>query len=318
MSAASASTATATTATARTLVDPNAAEPPAPAYVGRFAPSPTGRLHAGSLLAAVGSYLDARHRAGRWLVRIEDLDEPRVVPGSADDILRTLAAFGLGWDSEVCYQSRHLERYADALARLRNAGLTFECSCSRRRHAEPEELGYPGTCRGGPTRAGPTATRFRIERDVELEDRIQGTYRSSARQLGDVVIRRRDGRYAYQLAVVVDDAAQGVTHVVRGADLLPSTGWQIELQRALALPRPEYAHLPLVLEPDGSKLAKIKRSVPIDPRGAGALLHSSLVLLAQQPPAELAREAPATILAWAVQHWRPAALHGVRTVRAPG
>jgi len=313
VSGASASTATATTATAS---GPGPARDRA-AYVGRFAPSPTGRLHLGSLLAALGSFLDARHAHGRWLVRMEDLDSARVVPGCAAQILRTLEAFGLEWDGEVLYQSGRLGEYGAALERLRAAGLTFECSCSRRARAAGEDRGYPGTCRGGPRGTGPTATRLRIDRDVRFEDRLQGEYRMSARQLGDVIIRRRDGVYAYQLAVVVDDAAQAVTDVVRGCDLIDSTGWQLELQRALALPQPRYAHLPLVVESGGEKLAKARRSVPLEPRSAGPLLYLTLELLAQRPPPELARATPAALLAWAIPHWNPAALKGVRRVRAP-
>ena len=315
MSGASASTATATTATADGRGDASARAP----YVGRFAPSPTGELHLGSLLAALGSYLDARHHGGRWLVRIEDLDRPRVIPGSAAQILRTLEAYGLTWDHEVLYQSARIERYAAAARRLTHLGLTFECSCSRRRLQELEERGYPGTCRNGPTVAAPTATRFRIDREacVQFEDRLQGPSTASGAELGDVIIRRRDGLYAYQLAVVVDDAEQGVTEVVRGADLLPSTAWQIELQRALGLARVRYAHLPVVVEPDGSKLAKVRRSAAAAPRQPAAQLLTLLGRLRQDPPSELAGEPPGTVLDWAVRHWDPGALRGVKTVPAP-
>jgi glutamyl-Q tRNA(Asp) synthetase len=271
------------------------------------------------LLAALGSFLDARHHGGRWLVRIEDLDRARVVPGSAAQILRILEAYGLTWDGEVLYQSARIEHYAAAARRLTRLGLTFECSCSRRRLQELEERGYPGTCRDGPTAAGPTATRFRIDRAdcVQFEDRLQGSSTASGAELGDVIIRRRDGGYAYQLAVVVDDAEQGVTDVVRGADLLPSTAWQVELQRALGLSRARYAHLPVVVEPDGSKLAKARRSAAADPRQPAAQLLTLLGWLNQAPPSELAGEPPGTVLEWAARHWNPDALRGVKTVPAP-
>jgi glutamyl-Q tRNA(Asp) synthetase len=305
VSGASASTATATIATAS---DPTA-------YVGRFAPSPTGALHLGSLLAAVGSFLDARRRGGRWLVRMEDLDAPRVLPGCAANMLRTLEAFGLSWDGAVEYQSAHLARYAAALDRLSCLGLTFQCSCSRR-----ERLGaggYPGTCRAGPTRRGPTATRLRVaDAEVCFEDRVQGGCRFSLRERGDVIVRRRDGAFAYQLAVVVDDAAQGITDVVRGADLLDSTPWQMALQEALGLAVPRYAHLPLVVEPGGGKLAKSRRSVALDATAVTVQMHRALQLLGQDPPAELKLTPVGELLTWAVSHWSLEGIQGVRQVRA--
>jgi glutamyl-Q tRNA(Asp) synthetase len=262
-------------------------------------------LHLGSLLAAVGSYVDARSRGGRWLVRMEDLDHARIVPGSADEILRALEAFGLSWDGEVQYQSRRTPLYAEALESLRAGGLTFECSCSRRELAT-EESGYPGTCRDGPRRPGDTATRLRVDETatISFDDRFQGPIAQPMGKLGDVIVRRRDGVFPYQLAVVVDDALQEVTDVVRGADLLESTGWQIALQRALRLPTPRYAHLPLLLEHSGEKLSKSRRSVALDARQAGVELLSALRLLGLSPPAELAGAAPATLLQWAMTCWR--------------
>jgi glutamyl-Q tRNA(Asp) synthetase len=287
-------------------------------YIGRFAPSPTGSLHLGSLLAAVASYLDARAQAGQWRVRIEDIDNPRVIPGSADDILRTLDAFGLHWDGAVEYQSHRIAHYQHALESLRSQGLVFECSCSRRELAGQEESGYSGICRKGPKRPGPTATRFRIDdsKHLTFQDRIQGTCDFDLKALGDVVIRRRDGLFAYQLAVVIDDAAQGITDIVRGADLLTSTAWQMEIRSALNLPDIHHAHLPLVVEPNGTKLAKSKRSVPVDPAAAGDLLFLVLQLLRQNPPAEL-RGRSADALAWGITHWNPALLHAVQEVRLP-
>jgi glutamyl-Q tRNA(Asp) synthetase len=286
------------------------------AYVGRFAPSPTGPLHLGSLLAAVGSFVDARHHRGRWLVRMEDLDATRVIRGCADDMLRTLESFGLHWDAAVEYQSTRTERYREALEELRARNLTFECSCTRQERSP--RGAYPGTCRAGPRHAGPTATRFLVGGGrIEFQDRIQGATAFELGQLGDVVVRRRDGVFAYQLAVVVDDALQGVTHVVRGADLLDNTPWQLTLQRALGLPAPSYAHLPLVVEARGGKLAKSRRSLALQPAAAGVLLHQVLTLLGQDPPVELKFELPQSILSWATKHWRPRALAAVREVPAP-
>jgi glutamyl-Q tRNA(Asp) synthetase len=286
-----------------------------PAYRGRFAPSPTGKLHLGSLLAALGSFLDARAQGGVWRVRMEDLDRERVVPGCAAQMLRTLEAFGLHWDDAVEYQSARAAHYEQALAQLRAAGLTFECSCSRRERTD--EGGYPGTCRAGPRGTGPTATRFRVAaRTIAFLDRVQGACQFDLAARGDVIVSRRDGVCAYQLAVVVDDAAQGVTDVVRGADLLDSTPWQVALQEALGLPPVRYAHLPRVTEPDGAKLAKSRHSVALDPAGAPALLCRTLKLLRQAPPAKLELELVGTILQWAIQHWQIAPLQGVREVRA--
>ena len=247
---------------------------------------------------------------------MEDLDVQRVIPGCADQILRTLEAFGLNWDGTIEYQSARSGEYAHALARLAALGATFECSCPRR--ARDPESGYPGTCRSGPTRSGPTATRFRVEdRVVSFEDRAQGTCRFALRERGDVIVRRRDGAFAYQLAVVADDARQGVTDVVRGADLLDSTPWQLALQAALSLPTPRYLHLPLVVEPTGAKLAKSRRSVALNGAQAAPQLHLALALLRQDPPAELKLEPASVVLRWACAHWRPERFAGVPRVPAP-
>jgi glutamyl-Q tRNA(Asp) synthetase len=316
----SGSTGTATTAIVESGY-PLKPEQAAAPYIGRFAPSPTGSLHLGSLVAALGSFLDARHHGGRWLMRMEDLDTARVIPGCADQILRTLEAFGLHWDGEVLYQSRHVDRYRAALDDLARKGHTFECSCSRRVRQETEDSVYPGTCRNKAPGPPPTATRFRVEEDqtVRFNDRFQGECQFELRTLGDVVIRRRDGVIAYQLAVVADDAYQGINYVVRGADLLASTPWQLSLQTALALPSPSYAHLPVIVEPDGAKLAKSRRSVSLDRSQTAALLLAALKLLGQKLPGSyggLDLEAPAVILDWAISHWDPAAFHGMHTCPA--
>jgi len=265
----------------------------------------------------VGSFLDARSRGGRWLLRMEDLDTARVVPDCADQMLRTLEVFGLAWDGAVVYQSARTAHYARALDALRENGLTFECSCTRREREGEGAGGYPGTCRSGPKRRGPTATRFRVaDLDVRFSDRAQGVCRFALHERGDVIIRRRDGAFAYQLAVVVDDALQGITDVVRGADLLDSTPWQIALQEALHFRTPAYLHLPLVVEPSGAKLAKSRRSVPLNGRHAARQLHTALRLLHQDPPAELEFEPVATVLSWACSGWKPARLSGLRQVHA--
>jgi glutamyl-Q tRNA(Asp) synthetase len=238
------------------------------AVTGRFAPSPTGPLHLGSLVAAVGSWLSARAAGGRWLVRIEDLDTPRVVPGSAEEIVEALKRYGLEPDEEPVWQSRRSELYAGALRTLRDRGLVFECGCSRaevqRAASAPvgQEPVYPGTCRNGlPDGRIARATRFRSSDDViVIHDAVQGEL---AEKAGDFVIKRADGPFAYQLAVVVDDAEQSVTEVVRGADLLNSTPKQVALQRALGLPAPRYVHLPLVVGVDGSKLGKRDGALPL-------------------------------------------------------
>jgi glutamyl-Q tRNA(Asp) synthetase len=280
--------------------------------LARFAPSPTGPLHLGSLLAAAGSYLDARANGARWLVRIEDLDTPRVVPGCADEMLRTLDAFGFEWDGEVLFQSTRRSAYRDALAALTAAGRIYPCSCSRKDLAGlDEESGYPGTCRAGPTRSGPTALRFRVSgAPIHFDDLFQGPQEFDLATCGDVVVERRDGLASYQLAVVVDDAFQGITRVVRGADLLSSTPWQIDLQQALSLPQPIYGHLPLLLEPDGAKLSKSLRSVPLDLSAAPLALFSTLTHLSQTPPPELAHSSIKEVWNWAFRHWNPRALAG--------
>jgi glutamyl-Q tRNA(Asp) synthetase len=245
---------------------------------------------------------------------MEDLDAPRVISGCAGQMLRTLENFALTWDGPVEYQSQRTAAYHHAMQSLREQGLTFECSCTR---AERQgEGGYAGTCRCGPTRPGPTATRLRVGAGaVSFEDRVHGSCHFELAERGDVIVRRRDGTIAYQLAVVVDDALQGITDVVRGADLLDSTPWQIALQSALGLPAVRYAHLPLVTEPTGVKLAKSRRSVALDPGQAGAQLHEALGLLDHAPPAELKAAPAAELIDWALKHWDIGRLRGVRQVR---
>jgi len=285
-------------------------------YRGRFAPSPTGLLHHGSLLAALASWLDARAHGGAWLVRMEDLDTARNIPGADEQILRTLDSLGLIADEPVLYQSTRLAAYEEALEQLRRSGLAYRCTCSR-----SDEPGvYSGQCRRHPPAPGPSAWRFAMPQAacLQFEDELQGSQRYAVTSLGDPVIRRRDGTMAYQLAVVVDDAFQGITHVVRGSDLLESTAWQLAIAEGLQLPGLHYMHLPLVVEPDGSKLAKSRRARAVADWSPGEALATTLALLNYLPPAELAAEPVSRILDWALAGWPPAGLAGLpgRTLSA--
>jgi glutamyl-Q tRNA(Asp) synthetase len=286
---------------------------------GRFAPSPSGALHLGSLATAAASFLDARHRGAKWLVRIEDLDTERARPEAADAILRSLESLGFWWDGPVAYQSQRLGLYQQALGDLAGRGLVYACSCTRSdRGSTNDGGGYPGTCRLGVQRPGPTATRFRSDLSPvgPFIDGLHGLVDFDSETLGDPIVRRRDGCFAYQLAVVVDDAAQGVTDVVRGDDLLPSTYWQRSLLRALGQPEPRYAHLPLVCEPDGAKLSKSKRPFAVHDGPPAQHLWRILRLLRQSPPTDLAGEPLGALWGWAIAHWRLEALRGVATLPA--
>jgi glutamyl-Q tRNA(Asp) synthetase len=281
-------------------------------YRGRYAPSPTGPLHFGSLIAAVGSYLEAKSRGGEWLLRMEDLDKPREQPGAAEAILRTLEACGMGWDGEPMYQSRRGEAYRAALARLEAPGLVYACGCSRREIADsglgPDgALIYPGTCRHGlaPGKAA-RAKRVRVDESViEFEDAVQGNMRQNlAAEIGDFVLLRADGLYAYQLAVVVDDAEQGITDVVRGADLLASTPRQIYLQRLLGLATPRYLHLPVAVNAAAEKLSKQTLAPPVDARDPVPVLAQVLEFLGQSPSVQMRRATLAEFWDWAVSNWK--------------
>ena len=271
---------------------------------GRFAPSPTGPLHFGSLVAALGSWMMARRAGGEWLVRIEDVDGPRTVPGAAERQLATLHAFGLVPDGPVEWQSRRGVQVAATLARLVASGDVFECRCSR---ADLQATGgRHRACVAAPARR-PAALRLRVpDASIGFDDAVQGHYAQHlGNEVGDIVLRRADGPWAYQLAVVVDDAAQGIDEVVRGADLLDSTPRQILLQRRLGLPTPRYAHLPIALDATGAKLSKSLRSLPVDDDDPLPALRAAWTFLGQ-PPSALPTLAPARALRAALDAFDPA------------
>ena len=337
-------------------------------YRGRFAPSPTGPLHFGSLVAAVGSYLDAKHHQGKWLVRIEDLDAPRTVSGAADEILRTLEAYGLHWDEEIIYQNQRTAAYEDAFQRLQDIGAVYPCACTRKEIADSALHGidgqiYPGMCRNGiPVGREGRAWRVRTDRQllppcrgkvgigveqlgnqastpsptlplqgggsvscdeiidagiIQFNDTLQGRITQHLEnEIGDFVVKRADGLFAYQLAVVVDDAFQGITHVVRGADLLYSTPRQIYLQRLLGLTTPAYMHLPVAVNAQGEKLSKQTLAQPVEKNNAASTLFDALVFLRQQPPAELRHGKVEELLEWAIANWQPKVLANCRSAVA--
>ena len=277
----------------------NAAAPSA--YRGRFAPSPTGPLHAGSLVAALASWLDARAAGGAWLVRIEDVDRPRCPPGMAERVLGQLAALQLVSDEPVLWQSTRDAAYAAALARLQASGMAYPCACTRREideataalgavHERHGERVYPGTCRHGLNGRPARSMRMRVEGVVDWSDRRLGPqHQDVAREVGDFVLRRADGLWAYQLAVVVDDGAQGITDVVRGEDLADNTPRQVLLQRALGLPTPRYLHTPLVLAADGSKLSKQNGAQALDLSNPVRALQAAAEVLALPRIEEIGR-----------------------------
>lgn len=280
-------------------------------YRGRFAPSPTGPLHIGSLVSALASYLEASVHKGEWLVRIEDLDPPREMPGASDLILHTLEIYGFEWDGSVCYQSQRGELYESVLQDLKREGYSYPCACSRTDIAQalgtftgPQR--YPGTCRQGISRGRkPRALRLRTEsRVICFDDAIQGPYEQNVyTEVGDFVIKRADGQIAYQLAVVVDDHAQDITDVVRGSDLLSSTPRQIYLQNLLSLPTPSYAHVAVITNSRGEKLSKQTRARPLDLEHPQIALVEALDYLGQNPMYELRNSSVHEIWQWAFANW---------------
>ena len=277
-----------------------------PSYVGRFAPTPSGPLHFGSLLTAVASYLEARVHKGEWKLRIDDLDDPRVVPGAVDGILRTLEWHGLGWDGAIRYQSAFIDRYEAAIERLIGQALCFDCTCSRRDLRG--HVTYPGTCRHQPARTcDDAAIRVRVpETEYAFEDGLTGYFgHRLSEAVGDFVIVRRDRIVGYQLAVVVDDESMGVTDIVRGADLIDNTPRQLFLIERLGFRTPRYLHVPVIAERSGAKLSKHTLATAVDDRFAAQNLRSVLDLLGQDPPMLTDVH---DLLEWAVTHWRRSAV----------
>lgn len=286
-------------------------------YKGRFAPSPTGPLHFGSLIAATASYLEANTNNGEWHIRVEDLDKPREVKGATDSILRTLETFGFEWNGDILYQNKRINNYQVALDSLKNLNLIYPCSCSRKEIVDSatgmgiEGLIYPGNCRNGLCKQNITrpnnhlAYRVKVPQTaIEFSDAIQGKISQIlATDIGDFILKRADGLFAYQLSVVVDDAMQGITHVVRGADLLDSTPRQIYLQQLLGLTTPNYAHVPIAINTQGEKLSKQTLAQALDSKKANQQLWQTLIFLGQSPPNKLQYEPLNTVWGWAKIHW---------------
>lgn len=292
--------------------------PHAHAAKGRFAPSPTGAPHFGTLLGALASYLHARATGAQWLLRIEDLDQIRRVEGAADEMLHTLDRLGLHWDGPVLYQSDRISHYEEALRWLIDRNLAYPCGCTRKdfidTHYGPEGPVYPGSCRAG-IAVGKTVRSFRLKvenRDICFDDLVQGRHcQNLARDIGDFIIKRADGFFAYQLAVVVDDAYQGITQVVRGADLLGSTQRQIHIQQTFGYVQPEYLHIPVVLGPDGKKLSKSEDAPAIDLAKPERLLTQALGVLGHTPPADLGHR---ELLDWGIANWQPSNIPAVTSL----
>jgi glutamyl-Q tRNA(Asp) synthetase len=277
-----------------------------PAYIGRFAPSPTGPLHFGSLVAALASFLDARFHNGKWLVRIEDIDPPREQPGADQLIIRVLDQFGLHWDDTILYQSSRLEAYYTLLAELRHMEMLFPCTCSRRETGDV----YRGKCcqRQFDSLNAPYSIRLKLRDDstIEFLDRFQGASSLNLKEsVGEFVVRRKDELIAYQLAVVADDEYQRISHIVRGADLMDSTFRQIYIQKVLGYRTPNYGHVPIITDSVGNKLSKQSHAPELDLGSLQACLISALRALGQKPPDELAHSTVSELLAWGIEHWNP-------------
>lgn len=286
-----------------------------PHYRGRFAPSPTGPLHFGSLIAAVGSYLQAKHQNGEWLVRIDDIDPPREQKGAADNILKTLEAFGFEWDQSVLYQSSRLKRYQEAVDELIKQQLAYPCSCSRTSILQKTgqtkgNIIYPGFCRNGPIdkliNDQELSTRLICnDEQIRFDDIILGKQSINlTQQVGDFTIKRRDQHFSYQLASGIDDAEQGITEVVRGADLLSCTSSHIHVQNVLNLPSPQYCHLPVAINSEGQKLSKQNHAKAIFAKDSTELLYKTLKFLGQMPPIQLNKANQEDIWSWAKTHWQ--------------
>ncbi|MGB1091042.1 MAG: tRNA glutamyl-Q(34) synthetase GluQRS [Oceanobacter sp.] len=283
-------------------------------YRGRFAPSPTGPLHFGSLLAALASFLEAKTNQGQWLLRIEDLDPPREDPAAASHFLNTLEAYGLEWDETERYQSQRYPAYQEALERLIESDRAFPCQCSRK---QLQGRLHHGRCLLNEKALA--AWRFEVEKSqLSFFDQLQGHQQTDVfNDIGDFVIRRRDQLWSYQLAVVVDDQDQNISHVVRGIDLLDSTPRQLLLQQALGAPAPEYAHLPVATEINGQKLSKQNLALPIKADTSGDTLFDALAWLHHSPPDDLRGAGNAALIAWALDHWSMEKLMGIKAIAAP-
>nr|WP_324259920.1 tRNA glutamyl-Q(34) synthetase GluQRS [Cellvibrio fontiphilus] len=289
-------------------------------YRGRFAPSPTGPLHFGSLVTALASFLDAKANRGQWLVRMEDLDPPREQPGAADLILQALETHGLEWDETLIYQSSRHSAYEARLQELISRGLAYPCNCSRQQLAAMGGI-YDGRCRiHQQDDTSPHAIRLKLydipgcpcDDSVGFVDLFQGAQQQNLRtHAGDQILKRRDGFYAYQLAVVVDDIFQGITHIIRGSDLLEVTARQLRLFDLLEAPRPTYGHIPLALQANGQKLSKQNQAKALDNNKAGRNLWHGLAFLGQNPPADMARASTRELLDWAQVHWHRQAVKGL-------
>jgi len=298
-----------------------ASAPRSKPYIGRFAPSPTGPLHFGSLLAAVASYLEARARGGQWLLRVEDIDPPREQPGASDEILAALEHYGFDWDGPVSYQSESREAHEQAIQALDAAGKIYRCGCSRRDLAEAprSSLGiiYPGTCRTGCHGAETALRVLTTDVPVIFEDRLQGRQAQRLQSdSGDFIVFRRDGLIAYQLAVVVDDQLQGITDVVRGIDLMDSTPRQIWLQQVLGYTTPEYCHIPVAVNDKGQKLSKSHGAKGVSFDDVATTLFTALQLLGQQPALDLRLASVDEIWQWACDHWSLDVLTGKTEIAA--
>lgn len=289
--------------------------------IGRFAPSPTGPLHFGSLIAALASYLDAKSRNGKWLVRIEDLDPPREQAGADVLILKTLEAHGLEWDGAVMYQSKRQETYYESLDTLFNNNLAYYCTCSRKEIAAQNKPAsksiYPGTCRNSKNDYKDSAVRvITNQNEISFEDRLQGKCSYNIeKEFGDFVIKRKDGLFAYHLAVVIDDSSQNITDIIRGADLLESTPLHLYLQKILGLPSPAYLHLPVAVDNHGAKLSKQSFARPVEKGNEAASLLAALKYLNQDLPGNLEAGNKREILTWAISHWQPKSIPVAATIQ---
>lgn len=292
---------------------------------GRFAPTPSGPLHLGSLLTALASYLQAKSKGGVWLLRMDDLDGPRCMPGAADQIRRQLEGHGLLWDESIRWQSQHVEEYRTALQSLERSGRVYPCSCTRARLevtslAGPDGPVYPGTCRAGAKSDRNTNLRLRVDDDeFGFEDGWQGAQRRNLlHDVGDFVVRRADGVIGYQLACAVDESTQGITEVTRGADLLGSTIRQLVVMEALRIEPPDYRHLPVLIDSEGRKLSKQNHAAPVQIQHAAANLLQCLRYLNQLVPQESSTSSPQMLVEWAVANWDPVRVPNAPSMTTPG